>query len=112
LGVSVQNFTRLGGRSDFLRPVVWSRVSGLMRFRGGSHKGTASSFIQISGKLRQTLEMIIQAFGKESTSHIWKIQTHRDRKRSKEESQELKLVFDQMALPVSEIMDGSLYICM
>jgi hypothetical protein len=42
LGVSVQNSTQLGGRSDFLCPFICSCVSGLMRFRDGSDKGTAS----------------------------------------------------------------------
>jgi hypothetical protein len=26
LGVSVQSFTQSGGRADFLRPFIWSRV--------------------------------------------------------------------------------------
>jgi hypothetical protein len=40
--VSAQNFTWLGGRSDFLCPFIWSCVSGLMQFRGGHNKGTAT----------------------------------------------------------------------
>jgi hypothetical protein len=39
---SVQNFTELGGRADFLRSFIWNRVSGLMLFRDVSGKGTAS----------------------------------------------------------------------
>jgi hypothetical protein len=27
---SVQNFTELGGRADFLHSFIWNRVSGLM----------------------------------------------------------------------------------
>jgi hypothetical protein len=50
LEVSVQNFTQLGGSADFLRPFIWSRISGLMRFRDGSGKGRASDFVQISLK--------------------------------------------------------------
>jgi hypothetical protein len=38
----VHNFTQLGGRAEFLRSFIWSRVFGLMRFRDGSDKGTAS----------------------------------------------------------------------
>jgi hypothetical protein len=33
---------QLGGRADFLRPFIWSHVSGLTRFRNGSDKETAS----------------------------------------------------------------------
>jgi hypothetical protein len=51
-GVSVQNFTRLGGLYDFLRP-IWSLVSGLMLFHDGSNKRTASNFVQILEKVRQ-----------------------------------------------------------
>jgi hypothetical protein len=31
----------------YARPFIWNRVSGLMRFRDGSDKGTASSFVQM-----------------------------------------------------------------
>jgi hypothetical protein len=77
LGVSIQNFTHLGGRDDFYvlwqlaltsptsggRSVgivrsrtqateffIWSSVSGLMRFRDGSYKGIVSNFEQITEK--------------------------------------------------------------
>jgi hypothetical protein len=53
LGVSAQNFTQLSGGADFLHPFIWSRVSGLMRFRHGSDKWTASNFVRISGKMRR-----------------------------------------------------------
>jgi hypothetical protein len=36
----------------FLRPFIWSRVSGLMRFRYGSDKGTALNFVEIKEKVR------------------------------------------------------------
>jgi hypothetical protein len=39
----VQNFTQLGGCTDHLCPFIRSRVSGLMLFRDGSDKGTASN---------------------------------------------------------------------
>jgi hypothetical protein len=42
LGVSVQNVTQLGGRVDFLRPFIWSPVSGLVGFDKRSNNGTAS----------------------------------------------------------------------
>jgi hypothetical protein len=45
LGASGQNFRNLGGRADFLRLFIWSRVSLLMRFRDGSDKGTTSHFV-------------------------------------------------------------------
>jgi hypothetical protein len=32
--------------------LIWSRVFGLMQFRNGSDKGTASDFVQISEKVR------------------------------------------------------------
>jgi hypothetical protein len=38
----MQNFTQVGGRADFLRPFIWSCVSGLMQFCDGSNIGTAS----------------------------------------------------------------------
>jgi hypothetical protein len=34
----VQNFTQPGGRADFLRPFIWSRVSDLMRFLTADQK--------------------------------------------------------------------------
>jgi hypothetical protein len=37
----------------FLRPFIWSHDSGLIRFRDGSHKGSASNFMQISEKVRR-----------------------------------------------------------
>jgi hypothetical protein len=40
--IKVQNFTQMGGHADILDPFIWSRVSGQMRFRNGSDKGTAS----------------------------------------------------------------------
>jgi hypothetical protein len=33
LGVSVQKFMQMGGSADFLRPFIWSCLSGLMQFR-------------------------------------------------------------------------------
>jgi hypothetical protein len=36
---------QLDERADFLRPFIWSRVSGLMQFRNGSDKETASYFV-------------------------------------------------------------------
>jgi hypothetical protein len=44
LGVSVQNFTELGGSADF----------SLARFRDGSDKGTSSNSVHISEKVRRT----------------------------------------------------------
>jgi hypothetical protein len=58
----------------FLRPFIWSRVSGLMRFRDGSDKGTASHFVQMSGKhSTKILTKITQTFGKESVSRAERI---------------------------------------
>jgi hypothetical protein len=37
----------------FLHNFIWSRVSGLMRFRHGSDEGTASEFVQLSEKVRR-----------------------------------------------------------
>jgi hypothetical protein len=58
----------MGGHADFLHPFICSHVSGLMRFRDGSNKGTASNFVQMA--------MIRQAFREESMSHTQKVQTH------------------------------------
>jgi hypothetical protein len=70
----------LGGRANFLRPYIWSRVSGLMRFRSGSDKGTASHFVIIFGEnAKNTITMIKQAFEGESMSRTRKVQTLRDR---------------------------------
>jgi hypothetical protein len=48
LRVSVQNFTQLGGRADFLRPFISSRVAALIRYREGSDSECATHFVQIS----------------------------------------------------------------
>jgi hypothetical protein len=67
LGASVQNFTQLGGRADSLRLSIWSRVSGLMGFCDQFDKGTASNFVQISGKsAAETLVKVRQEFGKKA----------------------------------------------
>jgi hypothetical protein len=50
LGVSVQNFTQPGGRADFLRPFIWSCVSGLMRFLTADQK---QQCVNICEELRQ-----------------------------------------------------------
>jgi hypothetical protein len=65
----------VGGRTDFLRPFIWSRVTGLMRFRDGSNKETASNFVQSSENLgRRPWQW------EESMSRIRKVQIHRGRK--------------------------------
>jgi hypothetical protein len=55
LGVSLQNLTQLDGCTDVLNPFIWSCVIGLMSFRDGSDKRTASHFVQTSGKVRRRL---------------------------------------------------------
>jgi hypothetical protein len=60
LGVSVWNFMQLGGRADFLCPFICTYVSGLMQFRVGTDKGTASNSVQILEM--ETLAMIRQVF--------------------------------------------------
>jgi hypothetical protein len=48
-----------------------------MLFRNGPDSECASNFVQISGKsAAETLAMIIQAFGEESTSRIWVFELH------------------------------------
>jgi hypothetical protein len=42
----------LDGYADFLRPFIWSHVSGLMGFSEGSDEGTASNFVQLSEKVQ------------------------------------------------------------
>jgi hypothetical protein len=64
------------GHTDFLRPFIWSLVSGLMRFCNGSDKEQH----QFWCKSRKRA-MIIQAFGEESMSHTRKVQTRREQKR-------------------------------
>jgi hypothetical protein len=49
LGVSVQTFTELDGRPDFFYFLLFG-VAHLMRICDGPDKGTASNFVQISGK--------------------------------------------------------------
>jgi hypothetical protein len=68
LEVSVQNFTQLGGRADFYVNLFGVLLSGLMRFRDGSNKGTASHFVQISEKVQNALAVIRQSFGEETMS--------------------------------------------
>jgi hypothetical protein len=58
LGSQYTKFHAAGvGRYDFLRPfpVIYSRLSGLVRFRDASDKGTASNFVQISGEYDEDL---------------------------------------------------------
>jgi hypothetical protein len=67
----------LGGRSDFLHPVIWSHLSSLIRFRDGSHSECALNLVQISEKnATETLAMIRQAFGEENMSHTWVFEWH------------------------------------
>jgi hypothetical protein len=42
---------QLRGLADLFRPFIWSCVSGLMRLRGGSDKGTESNFVKVSEKV-------------------------------------------------------------
>jgi hypothetical protein len=44
-----------GGHVDFLHSFIWSRVSGLMRFRNGSDSKCAYNFVQISERVRRRL---------------------------------------------------------
>jgi hypothetical protein len=44
-------FHATGGCTECLRPFIWSSVCGLMRFRDGSNKETASNVVQISEKV-------------------------------------------------------------
>jgi hypothetical protein len=81
MGVSVHNFTQLGGRTDVLSPFIWSCVSDLMQFCDGSDKGTLSNFVQISGKsVTETLVMISQPFREENMGcprvFEWHVQTY------------------------------------
>jgi hypothetical protein len=43
MGVNVQNFVQLGGRADFLRPFIWSLVSGLMQFLTADQNSSSMS---------------------------------------------------------------------
>jgi hypothetical protein len=78
---------QLGERTDFLHPFIWSRVYGLMRFFGGSNKGTASNFVQITENVTETLAMIRQAFRVDRMSRTQNIQTLQDRKNETGEEQ-------------------------
>jgi hypothetical protein len=83
LGVSVQNFTQLGGRSDFLSPFICSRVFGLMRFCVVSDFECASNFVHLSGKVqRRPWQWLDKRCEKKAWDiYIRKVQTHWDRKR-------------------------------
>jgi hypothetical protein len=64
--------------SDFLRPFLWSRVSGLIRFRDGS------GFVRISERVRQRLwKWICKRSGNLTLalSPTRKVKTQRDRKK-------------------------------
>jgi hypothetical protein len=50
LGVSVQNFTQPGGRADFLRHFICSRVFDLMRFLAADQKQQS---VNVCEELRQ-----------------------------------------------------------
>jgi hypothetical protein len=77
LAVSVQNFAQPGGRAEYLRPFIWSRVSGMTRFRDGSDIECASNFVQISEKM----QVLKQASKEESMNRKRKVLTHRHRNR-------------------------------
>jgi hypothetical protein len=81
LGRRCTKFHIVGWKQSFLRPFIWSRVSGLMRFRIGSDKGTASNFVHITGKsATETRARSRKVFGEESVGCTRKVQTYRDRK--------------------------------
>jgi hypothetical protein len=72
----------------FLRPFIWSSVSGLMRFRYGSDKGTASVHQMLCKSQKnemETLAMIKQAFREGRMSHTrvleWHARIRTDQKR-------------------------------
>jgi hypothetical protein len=91
LGVSTQNFTKLGGRADFLRPFVFNCVSGFMWFRDRLDKGSALHFSGNLGKsATETLEIIRQVFRGENVNRTRKARTYWDRKNEtgEDESQE------------------------
>jgi hypothetical protein len=58
-----------------LRPFIWSSVFGLMLFRNGSEKGTASNFVQISENVWRGPGI---DWKEESMSRTRKVQTYRD----------------------------------
>jgi hypothetical protein len=41
----------MGGYADILHPFIWSHLSGMMRFRDGSDRGTASNFVQSAAEI-------------------------------------------------------------
>jgi hypothetical protein len=71
LEVSVQNFTQLGGRADFLCPLICICVSGLMRFHNESDIEYASDFVQPWKQFNRDPGSVRQAFEKESMSLTW-----------------------------------------
>jgi hypothetical protein len=50
LGCQCAKFHTAGWMFDFLRPFIWSHVSGLMHFRDGSDSECTLSFTQTSEK--------------------------------------------------------------
>jgi hypothetical protein len=80
LGVSLQNFTQLGGSADFLRPFIWP-VAILLRIR---QRNSFKCCENLGENVTETLEMIRQAFGEEGMSRTWKVQTRQDRKKRRD----------------------------
>jgi hypothetical protein len=82
LGVSVQHFVQLGGHADFLRPFIWSRVSGLIQFHDGSDKGTVMMQPSCPGlSLVTTAGFMVMTLRQSNDPPSEKVQAHQDRKR-------------------------------
>jgi hypothetical protein len=85
---------QLGGCADFLHPLIWNLVSGMMQFCDGSDKGTATMKLSRPGlSLVTRAGFMVMTLRQSNIPHNGKVQTHRDQKRGRQAKSKAKSMF-------------------